>query len=70
MLRVLSASFAYRDDVVVLRDVNLDLRAGFTAIVGPNGSGKTTLLRLLSGELCPRSSASRAHWRSTPEPWC
>ena len=36
----------------ILRDVDLELRAGeIHAVVGPNGSGKTTLLRALAGEL-------------------
>jgi len=32
-----------------LRDVSVDLGAGWTAIVGPNGAGKSTLLRVLAG---------------------
>jgi iron complex transport system ATP-binding protein len=32
-----------------LRDVNVELRPGWTAIVGPNGAGKSTLLRVLAG---------------------
>ncbi len=52
-VRMHSVSFAYRDDVPVLRDVDLDLSPGFTALVGANGAGKTTLLRLLAGELRP-----------------
>jgi ATP-binding cassette subfamily B protein/subfamily B ATP-binding cassette protein MsbA len=43
-----NVSFQYHPDKPVLRDVNLDVRAGETlAIVGPNGCGKTTLLQLL-----------------------
>ena len=39
---------------VVLRDVDLDVRAGtFTGVVGPSGSGKTTLLRVLLGTVRP-----------------
>jgi ABC-type Mn2+/Zn2+ transport system ATPase subunit len=38
----------------VLRDVDLDVRAGtFTGVVGPSGSGKTTLLRVLLGTVRP-----------------
>jgi iron complex transport system ATP-binding protein len=32
-----------------LRDVNVELRPGWTSIVGPNGAGKSTLLRVLAG---------------------
>jgi len=47
-LRFESVSFHYHPDRPVLRDVNLEIRAGETiAIVGPNGCGKTTLLQLL-----------------------
>ena len=33
----------------VLQGIDLDLGAGWTAIVGPNGAGKSTLLRALAG---------------------
>ena len=47
-LRFEAVSFHYHADKPVLRDVNLEVRAGETiAIVGPNGCGKTTLLQLL-----------------------
>ena len=47
-LRFEDVSFHYHPDKPVLRDVNLEVRAGETiAIVGPNGCGKTTLLQLL-----------------------
>jgi ATP-binding cassette subfamily B protein len=40
--------FGYRDDVVLMSDINLRLNAGDTiAIVGPTGAGKTTLVNLL-----------------------
>jgi iron complex transport system ATP-binding protein len=37
------------DGTLVLRDIDLDLTQGWTAIVGPNGAGKSTLLRALAG---------------------
>ena len=36
-----------------LRDVSVELRPGWTAIVGPNGAGKSTLLRVLAGLQSP-----------------
>ncbi len=52
---------------VVLRDVDLTLRAGeCVALAGPNGAGKTTLLRALVGLARPRagSVARSARWRA------
>jgi len=34
---------------MVLRDVSLALRPGWTVIVGPNGAGKSTMLRSMAG---------------------
>lgn len=40
--------FSYESDVDLIRDMNIDVRAGQTvAIVGPTGAGKTTLVNLL-----------------------
>ncbi len=42
-------SFAYDEENWVLRDINMEIRAGQTvAIVGATGSGKTTLINILS----------------------
>ncbi len=43
-----SVSFAYSNDVPVLKNINLKVAAGKTvAIVGPTGSGKSTITKLL-----------------------
>jgi branched-chain amino acid transport system ATP-binding protein len=42
------------DQSIVVRDLDLDVEAGSTAVViGPNGHGKTTLLRAISGLIKP-----------------
>ena len=44
-----NVKFAYNNDITVLDNVNLSIRAGQTiAFVGPSGSGKTTLCSLLA----------------------
>lgn len=46
-------SFSY-DSQVVLKDVNLDIRAlDSICVVGPNGGGKSTLIKLMVGLLQP-----------------
>jgi ATP-binding cassette subfamily B multidrug efflux pump len=40
--------FGYRDDALLMKNVNIEVQAGETiAIVGPTGAGKTTLVNLL-----------------------
>ena len=41
-------SFAYEDDLEVVRDINLDIEAGeIIALVGPSGAGKSTIFNLI-----------------------
>ncbi|MHA0875132.1 SmdB family multidrug efflux ABC transporter permease/ATP-binding protein [Enterobacter pasteurii] len=45
-----NVSFAYRDDQLVLQNINLNVPSrGFVALVGHTGSGKSTLASLLMG---------------------
>jgi ABC-type Mn2+/Zn2+ transport system ATPase subunit len=54
VLRTRAVSLGYGQHTV-LRDVNLEVRAGeFWFFLGPNGSGKTTLLRALLGLIQPQ----------------
>jgi ABC-2 type transport system ATP-binding protein len=47
-----------------LRGIDLALRGGIVALLGPNGSGKTTLLRCLATSLRPGGGEIR--WRGRP----
>lgn len=40
--------FGYRDDKILMKDININVKAGSKiAVVGPTGAGKTTLVNLL-----------------------
>ncbi|MBI4588307.1 MAG: ABC transporter ATP-binding protein [Candidatus Rokubacteria bacterium] len=59
MLSVEGVQAGY-DDILVLKDCSLEVRAGeFIALVGPNGAGKSTLLRAITGLLPVRAGAIR-----------
>ncbi len=48
--------FGYENKEDILRDINLDMKAGKTiAFVGPSGAGKSTILKLLVGLYTPKT---------------
>ena len=54
VLSMQDAAFAYKGSAEVLKDINLELRAGdFVFLTGPSGAGKTTLLSLIQLGLRP-----------------
>jgi branched-chain amino acid transport system ATP-binding protein len=54
LLRLTNVEAGYRD-LIAVRDVSLEVRAGeAVALIGGNGAGKTTTLRAISGLLRPR----------------
>lgn len=47
-ISISGVSFAYEDDLDVLRDIDLDIEAGeIIAMVGPSGAGKSTIFNLI-----------------------
>ncbi len=53
-------NFAYREDVQVLHDINLDIAPGQTiALVGQTGSGKSTIIKLLLRFYAPQQGTIR-----------
>ena len=58
MLEIKNVGFSVEADGVkkdILKNVNLDIGDGFTAITGPNGGGKSTLARVVAGMITPTS---------------
>jgi cell division transport system ATP-binding protein len=51
MIKTEHVSKIYKDSVIALEDVNIEVRKGeFVFVVGPSGSGKSTFIRLLLKE--------------------
>src|SRR5579883_3204130 len=60
--RNVSKYYGDNANVLVLDDINLELRAGeFIALLGPSGSGKSTLLRILAGLTTPSQGHVEVH---------
>jgi cell division transport system ATP-binding protein len=58
MIRTEHVTKVYKDSVVALEDVSVDVGKGeFVFVVGPSGSGKSTLIRLLLKEEEPSRGA-------------
>jgi energy-coupling factor transport system ATP-binding protein len=54
VLDITGVSYAYSPGVLVLDDLNLEVRRGEVMVLeGPNGSGKTTLAKIIAGLLEP-----------------
>ncbi len=58
---LVGVSFAHSDSVPLITDLDLELRAGWTGLVGPNGIGKTTLLGLIAGRITPDAGRIGSH---------
>jgi NitT/TauT family transport system ATP-binding protein len=62
LVRLHGVGKAFKNGVVALSGVNLDVRRGeFLSLLGPSGCGKSTILRLLAGLMAP--SAGEIRWR-------
>jgi cell division transport system ATP-binding protein len=54
MIKTERVTKVYKDSVIALEDVNIEVRKGeFVFVVGPSGSGKSTFIRLLLKEEAP-----------------
>ncbi|CEJ82215.1 hypothetical protein VHEMI02292 [[Torrubiella] hemipterigena] len=50
-IQIIGGNFGWKEDKLTLRDINTDIPAGLTLLVGPIASGKTTFCRVLLGEV-------------------
>lgn len=56
------------DEVVALKDINLDIRPGeFISFIGPSGCGKSTLLRLVADLLTPSNGVVTVNGKNPRE---
>ena len=55
MLELRNISYTAEDHFDIIKNVNLKIDGGFTAITGPNGGGKSTLAKIVAGIIPPTS---------------
>jgi branched-chain amino acid transport system ATP-binding protein len=56
LLRLDNVTAGYAQDIDVLRDVSLEVRAGeVSGLIGLNGAGKSTVIKTICGFLAPKS---------------
>lgn len=57
------------DDVIALRDINLNIESGeFVCLLGPSGCGKSTLLNAVAGFSLPSSGGITVEGKTITEP--
>ncbi len=54
MIRLKDVTFSY-DDTTFIKNMDFDLKPGWTSVVGPNGAGKSTMIQLMNGTIKPES---------------
>ena len=56
LISINKLSKSYRNGLIALKDVSLDIKKGeILAMLGPNGAGKTTLISIICGIVTPSS---------------
>lgn len=58
MIVLRKLAFSYGAGNAVLNNVDLEVPAGLTLLLGPNGCGKSTLLKVMAGIECPDSGTA------------
>jgi branched-chain amino acid transport system ATP-binding protein len=60
LLAMEGVTAGYAQDIDVLRDLSIEVRAGqITGLIGLNGAGKSTLMKTICGFLAPKTGAIR-----------
>src|SRR3954468_14964667 len=60
LLRLHNVTAGYAQDIDVLREVSLEVRAGeISGLIGLNGAGKSTIVKTICGFLAPKAGDVR-----------